>query len=142
MRAVLVGSGTVAIVGLLVGLWASNALVVAAVAVLGLLAGGSWYHARLQSALRELAKQQLSAERHAERLHLLGEMTRRIMTISDVDKLLFLLGETACRVANAELATIYLIDRERGSSGQNSRSTRPWARFACRWVSGSPEPSR
>lgn len=114
VRAVLVGSGTVATLGLLVGFWASNALVVSAVAVLGLLAGGSWHHARLQSALRELAQQQLSAERHAERLHLLGEMTRRLMTITDVDKLLFLLGETACRVANAELATIYLIDRERG----------------------------
>ncbi|SIN77006.1 serine/threonine protein kinase [Singulisphaera sp. GP187] len=113
-RAVLVASGTVATVGLLVGLLASNALVVSAVAVLGLLAGGSWHHARLQSALRELAQQQLAAERHAERLHLLGEMTRRLMTITDADKLLFLLGETACRVANAELATIYLIDRDRG----------------------------
>jgi|GEM_PF-2122799 len=113
-RAVLIGSGIVAMLGLLVGLWASHALVVGAVAVLALLAGGSWHHAQLQAALRELARQQLAAERHAERLHLLSEMTRKLISVTKLDKLLFLLGETACRLSNAEFATIYLIDRDRG----------------------------
>jgi len=36
------------------------------------------------------------------------------MTVTEVNKMLFLLGETAARLANAELATIYLVDRDRG----------------------------
>jgi len=112
-RVIFVACAFLALVGLLVGVWASSALAFGAMAVLGLLGGGSWYHIRLQSALRELAHQQISTERYAERLHLLGEMTRRLLSVTDLDKLLFLLSETACRVANAELATIFLIDRER-----------------------------
>ena len=41
-------------------------------------------------------------------------MTRQLMTITDLDRLLFVFGETAARLANAELATIYLVDRDRG----------------------------
>jgi eukaryotic-like serine/threonine-protein kinase len=36
------------------------------------------------------------------------------MAVTNLDQLLYLLGETASRLANAELTTIYLIDRVRG----------------------------
>ena len=52
-------------------------------------------------------------ERYAERLQLLGELSRQLMAVTDLNQLLYLLGETASRLANAELATIYLVDRER-----------------------------
>jgi serine/threonine-protein kinase len=45
---------------------------------------------------------------------MLGEMSRQLMAVTELDRLLYLLGETAARLANAELATIYLIDRARG----------------------------
>ena len=61
-----------------------------------------------------MTEQQVVLERYAERLQMLGEMTRQLMAVTDLDHLLHLLGETAARLANAELATIYLIDRERG----------------------------
>jgi serine/threonine-protein kinase len=99
---------------LLFGIWRSNALVVGAIAVLGLMAGGSWYHARLLAVLHEMTRQQLVLERYSERLQMLGEMSRQLMAVTDLNQLLYLLGETASRLANAELATIYLIDRERG----------------------------
>ena len=106
--------GLAALVGLTIGVVWFDALTVAAVAVLGLLIGGSWYHARLQKALRAIAHQQLAAERYAERLHLLGEMTRKLLGVTDTDTLLYLISETAARLANAELATIFLVDEARG----------------------------
>jgi serine/threonine-protein kinase len=45
---------------------------------------------------------------------MLGEMSRQLMAVTDLNQLLYLLGETASRLANAELATIYLVDRARG----------------------------
>ncbi len=113
-KALVLGAGALAAVGLLVGIWWSNTLVVSSVAIFGLIAGGSWYRARLLAALREMAQQQIVLERYAERLQMLGEMSRQLMAVTDLDQLLYLLGETASRLANAELATIYLIDRERG----------------------------
>jgi len=100
--------------GLAAGVWWHNTPAFAVVAALGLAAGGSWYHARLRTALKEVARQQVAAERHTERLRLLGEMTRRVMGETDLDRLFFLLGETATRLLNAELATLYLVDRDRG----------------------------
>jgi serine/threonine-protein kinase len=100
--------------GLLYGIVRSNTLAVSSIAVLGLIAGGSWYHARLLAVLREKNRQQLVLERYSERLQMLGEMSRQLMAVSDLNQLLYLLGETAARLANAELATIYLVDRTRG----------------------------
>jgi serine/threonine-protein kinase len=100
-------------IGVLWGIGRSNTLVVASAALLCLIAGGSWYHARLRAALRETIRQQIVMERYAERLQLLGELSRQLMAVTDLNQLLYLLGETASRLANAELATIYLVDRER-----------------------------
>ncbi len=112
-KALLLGSIALTAVGLLWGIGRSNTLVVGSSAVLCLIAGGSWYHARLLAALRETTRQQLVMERYAERLQLLGELSRQLMAVTDLNPLLYLLGETASRLANAELATIYLIDRAR-----------------------------
>jgi serine/threonine-protein kinase len=113
-RALLLAAATLTAVGLLLGIWWSNTLVVSCVAVLCLIAGGSWYHARLRALLRTMTQQQIVMERYAERLQMLGEMSRQLMAVTDLDQLLYLLGETAARLANAELATLYLIDRGRG----------------------------
>jgi serine/threonine-protein kinase len=113
-RAALLVIASLTTIGLLVGIWRSNILVVSSVAVLFSIAGGSWYHARLLSVLRALTQQQIVMERYAERLQMLGEMSRQLMAVTNLDQLLYLLGETASRLANAELATIYLIDRGRG----------------------------
>ncbi|MDX6394541.1 MAG: eukaryotic-like serine/threonine-protein kinase, partial [Streptosporangiaceae bacterium] len=113
-KAALLGIAALTSICLLLGFWWSNTLVVSSVAVLCLIAGGSWYHARLLSVLREMTRQQIVMERYAERLQMLGEMSRQLMVVTNFDQLLYLLGETASRLANAELATLYLIDRERG----------------------------
>lgn len=114
-EAVLLGGGGLAIVGLAVGvLWSHDALAVGALAGLSLLVGSWWYSARLIRALREVTRQQVLTERSVVRLHVLLEMTRRLMRTSNQDELLRLLAETTARLVNAELATIYLIDRERG----------------------------
>jgi putative methionine-R-sulfoxide reductase with GAF domain len=112
-QAMLLVGASLATLCLLLGAWWSNALVVGSVAALCLIAGGWWYHARFLAVLREVTQQQIVTERYAERLQMLGEMSRQLMAVTDLDKLLYLLGETASRLANAELATIYLIDRER-----------------------------
>ncbi len=113
LPALLLGLGGVALVGLLVGSWWHSALTVSAVAVASLLAGGGWYYARLQTALRQLAEEQLAAQRQVERLHLLLELTHRVMGVTDLDTLLRLLTETTTRLANAERATVFLIDPQR-----------------------------
>jgi serine/threonine-protein kinase len=61
-----------------------------------------------------MSRQQLALERYSERLQMLGDMSRQLMAVTDLNQLLYLLGETASRLANAELATIYLVDRARG----------------------------
>jgi serine/threonine-protein kinase len=111
--ALLVGAGSVALVGLVIGaLWFST-LAIAAVAVLSLLLGAGWYASRLKTALGEIESQHLQAERNVERMHLLLETTNRLMCTKNLDDLLHLLSETTMRMANAERATIYLLDRER-----------------------------
>lgn len=111
--ALLLGAGGVALVGLVIGaLWFST-LAVAAVAVLSLLLGAGWYASRLKSALNEIENQHLNAERNVERMHLLLETTNRLMCTRDLDDLLFLLSETTTRMANAERATIYLLDKDK-----------------------------
>jgi serine/threonine-protein kinase len=114
LKVLLMAAVAVTAVGLLLGIWASNILAVSSVAVLSLIAGGSWYQIRLLAVVRKMSDQQIVLERYAERLQMLGEMTRQLMAVTELDRLLYLLGETAARLANAELATLYLIDRERG----------------------------
>jgi eukaryotic-like serine/threonine-protein kinase len=106
--------GGMALVGLAVGIWWSNGVAAAAIAGIGLLAGSWWYNLRLQSAILDLTKQQMLTERSVERQRLLLEMTRRLLRTNDRTELLRLLADTAARLANAESATIYLLDRERG----------------------------
>jgi serine/threonine-protein kinase len=113
-EAVLLAAGGMALVGLAVGTLWSNALAAAAVAGLGLLADSCWYSTRLRRALREVSRQQVLAERSVERLHLLLELTRRLIRTTRQEDILRLLAETTARLANAELATIYLLDRQRG----------------------------
>jgi serine/threonine-protein kinase len=91
----------------------SHPLAVAAVAVLSLLVAAWWYNARLQAALREAQEQQAMAERYVERMHLLLETAQGLVAAPDQDALLRLLSETATRLANADRATIYLVDPER-----------------------------
>ena len=111
--ALLLGAGGVALIGLVIGaLWFSS-LAVAAVAVLSLLLGAGWYASRLKTALGEIENQHLQAERNVERMHLLLETTNRLMCTKDLNDLLRLLSETTTRMANAERATIYLVDKER-----------------------------
>jgi len=114
-EAALAGAGGMATLGLAVGAWwTSGPLTAAATAVLGLAVGASHHGLRLKRALDEAARQRGWAERHNERLHLLLEMTRRLMAAPHLDDVLRLLGETATRLANAERATIFLVDRDRG----------------------------
>jgi eukaryotic-like serine/threonine-protein kinase len=113
-EAMLLAAGAMATIGLGVGMVWSHALAFGAVAGLGLLFGSWWYNARLQKALGEVTRQKLLMERSAERLQLLLGMTRRLMRPTPLDDLLRLIAETTIWVAHAELATIFLLDRERG----------------------------
>jgi serine/threonine protein kinase/putative methionine-R-sulfoxide reductase with GAF domain len=120
--AALLGVSAVAVLGLLVSVCLNSADVSAEILVLGsvavalvsLLAGGWLYSAALRTSLRALGREHTAAQRSVERLHLLLEMTRRLMSAPDLDTLLLLISETTTRLANAERATIFLIDRERG----------------------------
>jgi putative methionine-R-sulfoxide reductase with GAF domain/predicted Ser/Thr protein kinase len=112
--AVLLAVAAVAVAGVIVGAWWHSPLVAGGLAVLGLLAGAGWYSARLRAALHEVRRQQALAERGVERLHLLLDTTQRLLAVTHPDELLRLLGETTTRLTNAERATIYLLDRERG----------------------------
>jgi serine/threonine-protein kinase len=111
--ALLLGAGALVITSLLIGGWFYDAFALSGIAVVGLLAGAWWYNNRLQTALRALAEQHSMAERHVERLHLLLETTHRLMSARDLESLLGLISRTTTRLANAERATIYLIDPER-----------------------------
>jgi serine/threonine-protein kinase len=124
-EAVLLAAGGMALVGLAVGILWSHTLAMAAVAGLGLLAGSWWYSARLRRALREVTRQQALGERSLERQQLLLELTRRLLRTTQLEELLRLLAETTARLTNAELATIYLLDRARrivveGDTGSGS----------------------
>src|SRR5207302_6770981 len=66
-------------------------------------------------------QQHLRAERNVERLYLLLETTRLLMAARNLDELLLLLTQTTIRLANAERATIFLIDR---------RANELWSRVA------------
>jgi serine/threonine-protein kinase len=112
-EAALTASGALALAGLAVGLVWSHALAAAAAAGLSLLVGVWWHSARLQRALHEMKAQQLAAERGAERQRLLLELTRRLMRAKEPHELLRLLAETTAWLVGAELATIYLVDRQR-----------------------------
>jgi serine/threonine-protein kinase len=109
--AVLAGAGVLAAVALLIGGWLFDAVAVGAMAVVCLLLGAGWYSTRLRVALRQLAREHAAAQRHVERLHLLLETTHRLMSAPDLDTLLGLISRTTTRLANAERATVYLIDR-------------------------------
>ena len=113
-EAVLLTAAAMAAIGLGVGILWSHALTVAAVAGLSLLLGSAWYGTRVRRALREATVQRLRAERFVERLHMLLELSHRLVRTSHQDEVLRLLAETTARLANAELATIYLLDRARG----------------------------
>jgi serine/threonine-protein kinase len=91
-----------------------NALALSAVAVAALVAGLAWYYARLQAALRDLHREHQHAERQVEQLHLLLELTRQMVAAPDLDALLRQISETTTRLANAERATVFLFDAERG----------------------------
>jgi serine/threonine protein kinase/putative methionine-R-sulfoxide reductase with GAF domain len=113
-EAVLVATASVAFVGLVVGIFWFHALAVGAAAGLSLLIASAWYSARLSKAVRELTRQQLVAERNVERLRLLLEMARMLMRTQELEELLLVLADTTARLTGAELATIYLVDHERG----------------------------
>lgn len=110
----LVATGLMVLCGLGVGLLWSHALAVGTMAGLSLLVGSGWYSARLHRALGEVTRQQVRAEQSVERLRLLLDLTQRLLKTTEVDQLLRLLAETTARLANAELATIYLLDHDRG----------------------------
>jgi serine/threonine-protein kinase len=104
----------VALAGLGAGIWQRSPLMMGPVAVLGLLGGAAWYNARLRAALREVARQRVAAERQVERMHLLLEMTHQLVAAPDREALLWRIGEATARLAQAERATIFLVDPERG----------------------------
>jgi serine/threonine-protein kinase len=111
---ILVVVALVALLGLVIGMFVVNALAVSAVAVLALLAAAWWHSAQLRVALREAAQQRVRTERQVERVNLLLEMTQNLMAAPNLDQLLLRLSETTTRLVNAERATIFLIDWDRG----------------------------
>lgn len=111
--ALLLGLGGMAGLGLLLGALFYNTLAVCVVAMASLMLGAWWYNARLQLALREMEQQHIRAERNVERLHLLLETTRQLLNTRSLDELLRLLSETTTRMANAERATIFLVDAQK-----------------------------
>jgi eukaryotic-like serine/threonine-protein kinase len=113
-EAVLIGAASMAVVGLVIGIIWVHALAVGAAAGLSLLVGSWWYSARLRQVVREVTRQQVLAERNVEKLHLLLEMARNLTRTKDQEQLLRLLAESTVRLTNAELATIYLVDHDRG----------------------------
>jgi tRNA A-37 threonylcarbamoyl transferase component Bud32/putative methionine-R-sulfoxide reductase with GAF domain len=111
--AALVGAGLVGALGLAVGIWSHSPLAVAGAGMLGILLACWFYGARVRSGLREVARQRLAAERLAARLHLLLQMTHRMVEAADLDELLRLICEVAVRLADADRASIFLLDPKR-----------------------------
>jgi serine/threonine-protein kinase len=85
-----------------------------AAAVLAVLLVGAWLAARLRASLGEGHDRRLAAERNVERVRSALEMTCGLLAARDLDGQLRLLCETATRLANAQFATIYLLDRQSG----------------------------
>jgi serine/threonine-protein kinase len=108
------GVGGLAVLGALVGLWFHSPLAVAGLATLSLCLGAWWYNARLERALYEVGQQNLFAQRSVERMHLLLDTVHRLLAAPDLDQRLRILGEAAAQLVNAERATIFLVDEERG----------------------------
>jgi serine/threonine-protein kinase len=100
--------------GLLAGAFFFSAAAVGLVAAASALAAGGWYGARLRLALHQVREQRLELERTVERLHLLLETTERLMQADELDGLLRLLSEATTQLVNAERATVYLLDKDRG----------------------------
>lgn len=111
--AFVLATAVVVLAGLLIGALWYNTLAVSAIAVVSLLLGAGWYGARLRNALLDVRALHLRTERNVERLHLLLEATNRLMSTRNLDELLELLTDTTTRMANAERATIFLVDQER-----------------------------
>jgi serine/threonine-protein kinase len=112
--AILLGTGMMLLAGLAAGIMWSNAVTLAAFAGLSLLIAAGWHDARRRSALAAIKLQQRLAERALDRLRLVLEMTRRLMRARGLDDLLRRLVETTVWLADADSATIYLLDRDRG----------------------------
>jgi eukaryotic-like serine/threonine-protein kinase len=112
-EALLFAAGMASFIGVCVGFFSSHPLVVGAMASLCLLLASWWYSTRLTNALQDLKQQQAVNDRYVDRLHLLLDMTRRLLRITEIDELLLLLAQTTTRLAQAEFATIYVLDRQR-----------------------------
>ncbi len=112
--AALVALSAAAALGLLVGALWLHALAVSALAIGCVVAGAGWYAVRLRAALREARGERRRAERGIERLHLLLEATQQLMSAATLQDILRLLSETISRMADAERASIFLVDRARG----------------------------
>ncbi|MGF1581305.1 MAG: serine/threonine protein kinase [Gemmataceae bacterium] len=110
LAAALAGIGTVATLGILVGIWWYSVLTIVGLAVLSLLIGAWWYSARLQIALRRINEQHQEAERNVQRMHLLLETNQQLMKAQTLEEILRHLTEATTRMVNAERATIYVID--------------------------------
>jgi len=62
---------------------------------------------------RRGAERRLSAS-DPERLTVILDVTRRLMTVTDLDALLRLIAEATTQLLDADRATIFLVDRDRG----------------------------
>ncbi len=98
------------VLSLLLGGWWS-AVAVSVLSLLALLGVGWWYNARLRGTLADLVRQQRVSERHLDRLRLLLDTTRRLMSATGLQALQ-LITEAATKLVDAELATLYLVDRQ------------------------------
>lgn len=110
----LVSIAAMCIVGLVIGGFGWSPMAIASAIVVFALAAVGWFNSHLRGALRIATQQQLVADRFIERLHLLLELTPRLISAGGLDEILRLLAETTALLAHAELATIYLVDQERG----------------------------
>lgn len=110
----ILGIATFATIAVLVGLWTYSSLAVIGASALALLMAGWWYNARLHRLVTKMEDQQVKSERNVERLYLLLETTHSLMTVASLDQLLLLLTETTTRMTNAERATIFLVDHDKG----------------------------
>jgi len=99
--------------GLVLGAFWINALVVGALLLALLLVAATWHSAGLRAALHEARRHHGRAERNAQRLAFLLDATQKLMTTTNAEDLLRLLSETSTRLLDAERATIFLLDEKR-----------------------------
>lgn len=111
--AALAGLGILCLVGLLAGAAWNSPWTLFSLAGVSLILASLWYGSRLRGALLESQRQHLQAQRNIERLYLLLEATQRLLRTQDQDEVLRILSETVATLANAERATIYLVDWQR-----------------------------